>query len=738
VQQAAERETGAQGTRAGRTDESRTAETPTTDTRVRRAAGPRTDRTPVTGYGLQVGAVDDPAEREADQVAQRIVASLQRTYSAEGDGPAPFSPVGVAPPVGRVVRRRPGVGATAVGLEGGAVGDDFEQGLRRSSGRPLGAPVRRSMEQAFGADLSGVRVHTGPTSKALNESISAEAFTVGSDIHFRDGMPDTSSSSGQHLLAHELTHTLQQGGRGAHRAVDPTAAVIRRWWGKSSKAKEQAKLGTLKSSVIDPSGAMKGSLGTAQGVQTDPTGSGLDTGQSLTSLSSVGGIVSGQDSYGSSMKKANGTINGSSGQTDTSANQMGAFTGASDSVAAIITIAKSVKSFKESTDGWDKTGAVLDGAHGAMSLTTGVSSTVDSGMKASGKYGVDSDGAAKAAEGSSEANKGLSGITDMFGAVKETFQTVKGIVELVKKTNEMTDEEKFKASIEVVKHALEAAKSSVSMVKNFLDMCGSTVSAGMIQAVPGLGIAISCADLVVRGYDVAVSVIRRNDMRTRKQDLKTSKLGGAKGKSSKEKARQILADATASAEDKEAAEEYLTSKGLQWVQQKNLNRAILKISIAMTKIAGDAATIGGASAPVGIGLKVGALALDVGAAIFRKFKQWARDTTAESEEARKTKMGSDYTKSFWAKVFNTDKTTDAKQKEYNRMVSNVFKMFAVLDVAKLGATPPDPVAVSQSDKVVSYVTAMGYSVLALERDVKADPTGALVRTNMIKAMKKRE
>ena len=629
------------------------------------------------------------------------------------------------------------VGAGVAVAVGGAVGDDFEAGLRRSSGRPLDDPVRRSMEQSFGADLSGVRVHTGPTSKALNESISAKAFTVGSDVHFRDGMPDTSSSSGQHLLAHELTHTLQQGGGGAHRVVDPSAVVIRRW-GRSGKAKERAKLGTLKSSVIDPSGAMKGSLGTDKGVDDESVGSGLETGESLTSLTSVGGIVSGQDSYGSSMKKANGSNIGSSGQSEQSANQMGAFTGASDSVAAIITIAKAVKSFREGTDGAEKAGALLDGAHGVMSLTTGVSSTVDSGMKASGKYGVDSDGAAKAAAGSTDTNMALSGITDMFGAVKETFQTVKGIVDLVKKTNEMTDEEKFKASIDVVKHALEAAKSSVSMVKNFLDLCGSTVSAGMIQAVPGLGIAISCADLVVRGYDVAVSVIRRNDMRTRKQDLKTSKLGGAKGKSSKDKARQILADPTASAEDKEAAEEYLTSKGLQWIQQKNLNRAVLKISIAMAKIAGDAATLGGASAPVGIGIKVGALALDIGSSIFRKFKQWARDTTAKSEEARKTKMGADYTKSFWAKVFNTEKTTDAKQKEYNRMVTNVFKMFAALDVAKLATTPPDPAAVTQSDKVMSYVTAMGYSVIALERDVKEDPTGALVRTNMIKAMKKRE
>ena len=79
------------------------------------------------------------------------------------------------------------------------------------------------MEGAFGSDFGSVRVHAGPTAKDLNEQLGAKAFTRGSDIFFRDGMPNTTSSEGLQLLAHELTHTVQQGSATA-RQVD----VVRR------------------------------------------------------------------------------------------------------------------------------------------------------------------------------------------------------------------------------------------------------------------------------------------------------------------------------------------------------------------------------------------------------------------------------------------------------------------------------------------------------------------------------
>ena len=77
------------------------------------------------------------------------------------------------------------------------------------------------MESAFGTDFSQVRIHTNSTAIQMNKELNAQAFTHGSDIYFNSGKYDPSSSSGQHLLAHELTHTVQQGGIGnrVHRKV---------------------------------------------------------------------------------------------------------------------------------------------------------------------------------------------------------------------------------------------------------------------------------------------------------------------------------------------------------------------------------------------------------------------------------------------------------------------------------------------------------------------------------------
>jgi hypothetical protein len=89
----------------------------------------------------------------------------------------------------------------------------------RGSGQSLADDVRGPMEQAFGADFSGVRVHTDERADALNRSLQAKAFTTGQDIFFRSGEYQPGNSSGQQLLAHELTHTVQQG----------ASARIQRW-----------------------------------------------------------------------------------------------------------------------------------------------------------------------------------------------------------------------------------------------------------------------------------------------------------------------------------------------------------------------------------------------------------------------------------------------------------------------------------------------------------------------------
>jgi len=102
-----------------------------------------------------------------------------------------------------------------------AGGADVEPGLEsailgaRGQGQPLSDGVRQPMERAFGADFGRVRVHNDAQADSLNRSIQARAFTTGQDVFFRQGEFRPGSSEGKRLLAHELTHVVQQGeGRG--------------------------------------------------------------------------------------------------------------------------------------------------------------------------------------------------------------------------------------------------------------------------------------------------------------------------------------------------------------------------------------------------------------------------------------------------------------------------------------------------------------------------------------------
>lgn len=80
----------------------------------------------------------------------------------------------------------------------------------RSGGAPLDNNTKAEMEGHLGADLSSVRLHTDSTADHLNRSVQAEAFTTGSDIFFSSGKYDPGSADGRGLLAHELTHVVQQ------------------------------------------------------------------------------------------------------------------------------------------------------------------------------------------------------------------------------------------------------------------------------------------------------------------------------------------------------------------------------------------------------------------------------------------------------------------------------------------------------------------------------------------------
>jgi hypothetical protein len=151
---------------------------------------------------LTINAPGDRYEQEADRVADEVTQkpAAQRAESEEDEDETPS------------IMTKPQPSSTA----GGAfeADDGFERQLQgaRGQGRPLPPALREDFETRFGADFRGVRIHANAQSDRLNRSIGAQAFTTGQDVFFRRGAYQPESHVGQKLVAHELTHVVQQSG----------------------------------------------------------------------------------------------------------------------------------------------------------------------------------------------------------------------------------------------------------------------------------------------------------------------------------------------------------------------------------------------------------------------------------------------------------------------------------------------------------------------------------------------
>ncbi|MAT06547.1 MAG: hypothetical protein CL424_16025 [Acidimicrobiaceae bacterium] len=141
---------------------------------------------------LEVGAVDDPYERDADRMADEVMRRID-----PGGATAPM-------PAGRVARS---TGDPEIGAEGGAVSGHLQRAIESSSGSSMPDGLRSTMEQGFDRDLSNVRVHTDSDAAGR---IAARAFTHGDDIHFAPGQFQPDTAGGRRLIAHELAHVVQQ------------------------------------------------------------------------------------------------------------------------------------------------------------------------------------------------------------------------------------------------------------------------------------------------------------------------------------------------------------------------------------------------------------------------------------------------------------------------------------------------------------------------------------------------
>ncbi len=133
--------------------------------------------------GLSISKPDDQFERVANHTADQIVSA-----------PSPAIPRLNVNPLAQ---------------------SGTQKNQNQSGGKPLSSSDKNYFEPRFGRDFSGVSIHEGAQATELNDQLNARAFTNDQDIYFSGNQFDTTTTSGRHLLAHELTHTLQQTGQSA-------------------------------------------------------------------------------------------------------------------------------------------------------------------------------------------------------------------------------------------------------------------------------------------------------------------------------------------------------------------------------------------------------------------------------------------------------------------------------------------------------------------------------------------
>jgi hypothetical protein len=114
-------------------------------------------------------------------------------------------------------------------------------GDSKGSGNAMDKTTKQEMEAGFGSDFSNVRVHTDSNAIQMSQELGAQAFTHGNDIYFNKGKYNPDSKEGKHLLAHELTHTIQQTGN-IQKSVIPSSSEDRNLQAESPEFKGDYKL----------------------------------------------------------------------------------------------------------------------------------------------------------------------------------------------------------------------------------------------------------------------------------------------------------------------------------------------------------------------------------------------------------------------------------------------------------------------------------------------------------------
>lgn len=154
---------------------------------------------------LTIGKVDDPYEKEADAVADKVMRMADKNTLV-----SLISPVDVKRKCA-MCEEEEKLQRKELSSSNNATSTPLivEQALS-SGGSPLDNGTKSFMEERFGYDFGNVKIHTGPIAAKSAQSINALAYTSGNSVVFNEGQYSPNDEKGRRLLAHELTHVVQQ------------------------------------------------------------------------------------------------------------------------------------------------------------------------------------------------------------------------------------------------------------------------------------------------------------------------------------------------------------------------------------------------------------------------------------------------------------------------------------------------------------------------------------------------
>lgn len=546
---------------------------------------------------LTVGAVGDKYEQEADAVAANVVAQIhspntqksEEVQRQEEDEELQMKPDLQKQEDEEELQAKPDLQRQEdeeelqmkptpqrVSTEGGTVTEDIESTIEqaRGNGQTLTPKLQTQMGESMGADFSNVRIHTDSQADQLNRSIGARAFTTGKDLFFKKGEYQPENRKGQELIAHELTHVVQQGGaaiqakpasRTPKHHPNPlaisqakTPIVVQR---KDALIRDKAHTRVLSA---EPTGTeqqidklinkgTQGDLFTKGGIvdlDADPTKhikqgtqiswyrvnkpgfiyiratkvislessdvtNEFDTTNTETSDGTRKNLEGSNEALlgtsSGSLEKFSKTAKASNSEADTSKLDTGK--GSMDTASGILGMATSIATlFSGKAELTDKIAALFDGFASGAKTVSGISGIVEATNGAS-----DSD--------AGKVSNWSGAFGNMISTLKSGVDSMINVVDLIKMISSdenYSKQEYFEKGSKLLLNALATAKGVMESIKGVYEAIGGLATGVLEKAVVGIDIAISACKTLMQGFYLAESAYQWYLMSKREKEEKAN------------------------------------------------------------------------------------------------------------------------------------------------------------------------------------------------------------------------